>query len=463
MRRLLILLGVLLAAATVVEPAAAAPPPVAVTGATEVIQDTLPSPASGQSDVVVQSQVATTPDRPGSAAAVTEEGLQATAAGTFGVALGLAVTQDGGRTWRSQVVPGITRAAGGVWQGVSWPTVAMASDGTIYIVAAVRSDNPCRQGLGVVRATDSGRRFGPVVLLQSPTDCSRLDGRSSLAIDNRPGHRRLYVAWTAYRYDAERNETGQLQVLSQAGPDARRWSRPVEITGPGSFTFGNTLLIGPDGALTDVYAVEPADASTLDLVASASRDGGRSFGRPVLVTHWPFPTVGAQDIRCCAPSASVDPVTGTRYATIGDPRYQHGEYDDALVFRSTDGAHWSEPVRANIGASGAAREHLTPGVAAYGGSVYVTWASTDDPHGTTVQQQVARSLDGGQTFGAAVDAGPAGDLRYSAQAPGFGYWPGDVVGIGATATGAYLAWPLPSTPPAGPQHQTLWAATVPAG
>lgn len=462
-----LLTGVTVAATS---PAGASVPQTRLLHVARVASQTVPSPPSpgSQSDVAVQAQVAANPMRPDLAAAVTIVGLRGTASGTHGtvgVAVTIAVTKDGGATWHARVVPGITTAADGRWPGVSWPNVAIGADGTIYVAAALRSDDPCHTGLGVVTSADAGATFTPMAVVQVHHACGLLEGRSSLAVEDGPAAKhpgRVYLAWTSYRSDASGAPTGQVQSISFADAHARHWSAPVDLTPADRSTYGNTVVVGPDGRVTDVYGISTRNFRQVFLDATTSYDGGRKFAAPVRIAAQRFATDGAADIRCCAPSATVDPVTGVIYASVSDGRYQGGRYDDALVYRSPDGAHWSRPVVADVGGR-AGLEHLTPEVAAYAGTVTVTWGLTDDPDGTRIQQQAASSTDGGGSFGPAVDVGPVGDLRYAALAPGFGYWLGDVTGIAAVPGRAYLAWPLPTTPTSTPppaQHQTLYAATV---
>ncbi len=74
------------------------------------------------------------------------------------------------------------------------------------------------------------------------------------------------------------------------------------------------------------------------------------------------------------------------------------------------------------------------------------------------------SADGGKTFGPPRQVGPPSVLRWAAvsdEAPPPVAFPGDYMGLAATATEAELFWCLSGRPPAGGQyHQTAWGATV---
>ena len=218
------------------------------------------------------------------------------------------------------------------------------------------------------------------------------------------------------------------------------------------------MLVQPDGTVVDTFYESTATSPDIYIEAQVSHDGGRSFGPVLRITNWIFSTDGALNVRCCQPSAAVDPVTGELYVAIDDARFRHlNSYDDAVVFRSLDGAHWSTGNRADHVATTSTQEFFTPQVAADNGTVYVSWTTAGT--GNWFRQQVAVSRDGGTSFGPATTLGPNGNLRYAATATGFGYWLGDFTGLTAVGDKAYAAWPL-STRSTDPQHQTVWAATV---
>ena len=436
------------------------PPGVRVLSVGQAARQTAPTPAGGQADVVLQSSIAANPAHPNRSIAVAEQGLQATVRGTFGVALTAAVTNNGGATWTSRSIPGITTATGGRWLGVSWPNSAAGSDGSLYAVGALRQTD-CESGLGVTRSTDAGRTWDPLIVVDHTRSCLRLDARTSLAEDDGPTspHRgRLFLAWTLYRYDHAGNDIAQQQVVSSSDDHGQHWSKPAYLAGSSTFTSGTTVLVRPDGTVVDTFYESTATSPDVYLEAQVSHDGGRRFGPVVRIANWVFSTSGALNVRCCQPSAAVDPVTGELYVAVDDARFRNaGSYDDAIVFRSADAVHWSKAYRADHVATTSAQEFFTPQVAAYDGTVYVSW--TTEGTGNWFRQQIAISRDRGTTFGPATTLGQDGNLRYAATATGFGYWLGDFTGLTAVRGKAYVAWPLSTRSPE-PQHQTMWAATV---
>src|SRR5205823_6466006 len=73
-------------------------------------------------------------------------------------------------------------------------------------------------------------------------------------------------------------------------------------------------------------------------------------------------------------SAAVDPVTGTLYVAWQDGRFRSDGLNDAVLSVSTDGGQtWSGAKRINQDGTSSGIDHFNPAVAAYGGTVHVTY------------------------------------------------------------------------------------------
>jgi hypothetical protein len=164
------------------------------------------------------------------------------------------------------------------------------------------------------------------------------------------------------------------------------------------------------------------------------------------------------------PAAAIDPVTGDMYAVWQDTRFSSAGLNDIAFSVSADGgATWSAPRAVDPEAAGLDR--FTPAVAAYGGTVYVSYR-TRGASGTApaVTEDLVASADGGATFGRERQVGPPSAIASAAvsdEAPPPVAFYGDYMGLSATRGRAELAWALSSRPPKGElYHQALWGATI---
>lgn len=433
----------------------------------------VPSVAGSEPDTLVEPDIAVSPRNPDIAVAVTHDSRYADGGA---VAISHAWTRDGGLTWRHAPVAGLTTTTGGVWERVSDPVLAFGPSGDLYLSTIALNSSPtdCRSVVLVSRSTDGGATFGKPVTAQYTNDCNLFNDKNWIAVDGQPRspHRgRVYQFWSFFTAD------GAQQRLRWSDDRGQHWSAAVTVTpGATTVTQNSQALIQPDGTVTDVYLdytgtgrrpdserevvgartaprAAPAPFPGVPLRARTSRDGGRTWSRAVTVAT----DVGGDvpGVRCCLPSAVADPVTGRLHAV-----WSSTDLSLLRLSSSSDGVHWSTPgtVDADRVASTLV---VNADIAAYGGTVLVSWGRGDSAvaGGRFVQQEVAESVDGGRTFGRPLALGPRSDLRYAAQAGGA--FPGDYIGTAITRGRGYVAWARSSTPPgSGRYHQVLLVAAL---
>jgi hypothetical protein len=456
--------------------AAQSPVPVVLHVGQIAEQDVAPAPGS-EPDTLVEPDIAVSPTNPMVAVAAAHDGRFANG-GAVGISY--AWTHDGGRTWHHQALPGVTKAVGGEWDRASDPVVAFGPDGSVYISVLLISLD-CPSGVGVSRSTDGGMTFGPPMIAHRSDDCAFSDDKNWLVVDNSPRspHRgRLYQFWTPFLSDAQGNDAGNPQVLRWSDDQGRTWGPIVTVSDPHASTQNSQPMILPDGTIVDTYLdfgsadggetpehpsvegqagtqVSPqADEPGTALVARTSHDGGATWSPEVLVTD--DVGEGPDDVRCCLPSATSDPLSGRMYVA-----WNSVEPDTVAMTTSTDGRHWSEPVRVNHDPVDGL-EHINVDVTAFADQVYVSYGTRDltVADGRFVQQQVSVSRDRGAHFGPPTSVGPLSDLAFAAQSRGF--FPGDYIGSAATHGRVYLAWALSAQPadPTARFRQTLFGAVL---
>lgn len=417
----------------------------------EIARDTVTGPPGSERDTAVEPFVATDPNRPRVAVAVFQVGRFPDGGAA---AIGFAASGDGGRTWTSGTMPGLTEATGGRFLRVSDPSVAFGPDGTVYASSIVIRGPGREEGIAVNRSNHGGRSWNPPVLVQRDPGRSG-DDFPRVAVDTAQGsvyRGRVYMTYS--RHDRT--------VLRWSDDRAATWS-PLRSVSPGR-GFVPNVVVGPAGVLTVVYIVQrPKERSRL--VSRTSGDGGASFGPEVEIGVM-RPHVSAGLRAGGVEETAVDPVTGGLFVVWEDAVHRGDSLNDVVVSRSLDeGTTWTAPAKVNPGRSGSGTDHLEPVVAARGGHVhvvYLTRAVADGRPSRLVQLRSISSSDGGVTFQDERPIGPAADLGFAAVVrPDRTRFLGDYLGLALSAQSLLIVW-CRSFPPAGPAgyHVTVWAAKV---
>jgi hypothetical protein len=474
--------------------AAAASPSVVRVG--QVAEQDVPALPGSEPDTLVEPDVAVSPVNSQLAVAVAHDGRY-----PDGGAVGIshAWTDDGGRHWHHRPLPGITSATGGdaTWTRASDPVAAYDAQGRAY-VSTLLFNSGCDSAVAVSRSTDGGRTFGKPVIVHRSATCAVSDDKNWLVVDTSPGspHRgRLYQFWTPFFFDIFGNFDGAPQAVVWSDDRGATWSSPVAVSAPHANTQNSQPMLMRDGTIVDSYldfgpnvAEEGAGEGLAQRLAAAqarpealqgrrhrqrmqpragaaeaepplprlvtriSRDGGRTWTDGGVISR--EVGGGPVGIRCCLPSATIDPVTDRMYAAWSgiDPR-------ELLLATSTDGRSWSSPRRINRGSGDA--QGVNVDVSAYGGTLGVSYGLTnaDINFGRFARQYVTTSRDAGATFAPAVMVGPRSDYRFAAQAGGI--FPGDYIGSAMHGDVLYAVWCVSGRPPrAGALfHQVEYGAT----
>jgi hypothetical protein len=332
------------------------------------------------------------------------EHLVATWPGHRGQSTFAGVTFDGGTSWRTVAIPGISTINGGIYQGVFDPYIrSMAPNGDVYQVSGAFGlrGGPGAAGILASKSTDGGLTWSTPVSVIADTSVTVFDDKPSLTAD--PADPSLaYIVW-------ERDVSGRgaatfvgTTLFSRTTDGGRTWepARVIADPGPHNRNSGHQILVQPDGTLVCLFTQVQYDNHTkgytysLGILRSADKGltwSGPTQGPSLQFVSVPSPNGGFTTVSVVDPetglavfewstttSVAVDRHTGNLYAVWEDARFNNGQYDQIAFSQSTDGGlTWSRPIPVNQTPSNipvADRQAFIPTVAAADdGTIGVTY------------------------------------------------------------------------------------------
>jgi RTX calcium-binding nonapeptide repeat (4 copies) len=264
--------------------------------------------------------------------------------------IGFSTSRDGGRTWRSGFLPGVTAASTPPGPSrASDPVVAYDAVHGIWMIATLSPPGDASRLL-ISRSTDGLRWNTPVAAATNPGRELAYD-KEWIACDNWPSspfRGSCYLSFTDLTSDPRRLAT---QVSRDGG---LTWSAPAPTTPRDPNVVGAFPVVQPNGTLVVVYL------DGREMGSSRSVDNGASFTQSRIATAL---SIDIRELRDPPlPSADVDR-SGRIYAVYHDCQPRPGcSANDVVLATSTDGASWS--VRRVPIAAPASRAHFVhPAVA----------------------------------------------------------------------------------------------------
>jgi BNR repeat-like domain len=286
-------------------------------------------------------------------------------------ALGLARTHD------PKLVLRATRAL----------TVLAVADGDAKPVSPTGAHGHGGGGTGRLLAftsQDGGDSFGPPVQVSAPDATVRGQGENapSLALVRRG----LCAVWEQERPDGKGTD-----LMFSSSAMGTSWMPPTRITDkptPSSNSY-SSLIAAANGELWAVWLDgRERSEGTLDVYAARSTDGGKTFGKNLLVARGACP--------CCRPMAAVTSDGAVHVAWRG---VSNKDVRDILIATSRDSGQSFGPARSvwadNWVVSGC--PHTGPALAAVGNSLHLAWYS-ESTGGASMGVRWTRSLDAGKSF-----------------------------------------------------------------
>lgn len=365
---------------------------------------TLPCPSSRcpnpiqdyvQPDTETEPSIAVNPANPRNVVTAYQEGRIADGGDATN---GFATSFNGGKTWITGQLPGLTTYPGqhGVMERASDAVVAFGPHNVVYansLVFDFTKNDGLRSGIAVNVSKDGGRHWGPPVLLQDDL-LGGLNDKNWIVVDmgHGSGHHfgRVYVVWdrvapVLYDYcdrNCDRRSSWLPDFQSIPGlifPGQGIGAYPVVTKTGGLDIVMDTTLTGvPVPSGSDELEVSPGNDELVSLLAPKA--GSTAFPAPIAflppVDIAANRTAGVPAQRAgTLPAAAADPKSGTIYAVWEDSRFRTDGTNDAVMSRSFNGGlTWTSPQRINPGSTADHVDHYNVTVAVgVGGSVHVAY------------------------------------------------------------------------------------------
>jgi hypothetical protein len=273
--------------------------------------------------------------------------------GGAATATGFSTTTDGGRTWRSGLLPGLT-GAGGTWDRVSDPVAGYDVRHGVWLAASLAISSH-QSGVAFNRSTNGVMWSAPVVARRVVAEDLGVD-KEWFACDNWPSS--PYYGNCYLSYTDVLNDRVALQTSTDGG---LTWSDPIgspDNAGRGNQESpGVQPVVRPNGELLILFL----DDLRMSLVRST--DGGRTLSRREVVAS-AAPIATPRFRAFSLPSADVG-ADGTVYMSWMDCRlHEDCDGSDLLLIRSANGVTWSAPTRIPIGPVRSNLYYALPGLAA---------------------------------------------------------------------------------------------------
>jgi hypothetical protein len=268
-------------------------------------------------------------------------------------------SSDGGRHWRSNLVPGVSRCTGGDFQSASDPWLSIGPEGTTYL-ASVSDDGPSATAILINRSRNLGASWSFPSYVDRRDVALAYDDKEAVTAD--PDHPGVaYVVWAQNR-DVTRLSERDL-YFARTTDRGRGWSTPDRIyeAEPRTRVRASEVLVTGRQRLVCIFSIDEAASDGLaavggkvTFVALASRDGGRSWSEPsrIAATQNLALTDAERgtDIRASAPLFSADAGPhGRIYVAWRDAL--SSQSSPILLSTSSDARRWSRPALVSRGAN----------------------------------------------------------------------------------------------------------------
>jgi hypothetical protein len=318
----------------------------------------------------------------------------------------------------------------GSFQDASDPAVSFSQNGTLYysgVAFNIQRNNAVAGTVFVSKSTDDGSSFPQttIVALGSTRIGGIFNDKPYIGVDETTGlfAGRVYVSWTRFT-----SLTTSDIMVAYSKDGGRSFSFPRLISNS-LLNQGSVPMVGSDGTLYVVWN----DLLNFQTMVAKSVDGGVSFSSPVVVSPYiPLKSSSRFSFRVNSnPAAAADDTNGNVYVAWADNRTGNAEI---LSSRSLDrGVTWSKPIMVNDDTT--TNDHFFPWMTVSHGLISIDFYDRRlDPRNHLIDVFYAESANGGVSF--------SPNLRITDQHsdPGTLSFIGDYIGIASNGTLAHPVW-----------------------
>ncbi|MGZ4440572.1 MAG: sialidase family protein, partial [Gaiellaceae bacterium] len=385
--------------------------------------------------------------------------------------IGFARSIDGGTSWTSGSLPGLTAtsglggATGAPFERVSDPSVAFdAKDGMWLVSSIPLLSNLVVPTVFVNRSTDGLNWDNPVKIPAPAVSANKVNlDKNWTACDNTltsPFYGNCYTEFDNFGQ-------GDLEYMSTSSDGGLTWSTPVSTAGNDK-GLGGQPLVRPDGTV-----VVPFESLNGKESAFESTNGGASWTRAVTISSIQFHGVLGPLRTSPLPSAEIDGA-GNVYVAWEDCRFRKKCTSNDIVFsKSSDGVNWSPVQRVPIDPVASTVDHFIPGLAvdkstsgtgAHLALTYYFYPDATCSGGCRLEVGYVSSPDGGAHWGDPVTlAGPMslGDIANTSQGRMVGDYISTSFNSSGTATSLFAIGNTHTS--AQPFDEGMYAPAAPLG
>ncbi|MGH9155117.1 MAG: sialidase family protein, partial [Acidimicrobiales bacterium] len=262
---------------------------------------------------------------------------------------------DGGRTWATAPLPGVSACSGGSFLRATDPWLSFGPGGTLYAISlSLNGPANADHGLLVSRSPDGGRTWGAPITILRENVAGVLNDKESLTAD--PGDARYaYAVWDRLATPVGAAFSGPTW-FARTTDGGSTWepARPIVDLGPTNQTLGNQIAVSADGTLVNIFSsIRNTPVRRTDIEVIRSADKGATWSAPITVDRQV--TVGVNDPETAQPlrtggfipDIGVDRATGMLYALWEDGRFEAAVAAVAFSQSADGGLTWTPAVRIN--------------------------------------------------------------------------------------------------------------------
>jgi hypothetical protein len=370
-----------------------------------------------------------------------------------GADIGFATSKDGGATWTSGYLPGLTsNFQGGSFSAASDASVVYDSKHRVWLISSLPIQSNSPLAVATSRSAD-GIHWGKPIIV----DNSGSDDKNWITCDNTPTspfYGNCYTEW-------DEPGLGDLIFMSTSTDGGKTWG-PARMTADQAGGLGGQPLVQPNGTV-----VVPIDGFG-GMITFSSTNGGASWGHTTAIANQNFRGEDGGLRSPGLPSAAMDSA-GKIYVVWPDCSFHTGcSTDDIVMTTSANGTTWTAPVRIPIDPLTSTVDHFIPGLgidpATSGTTAHLTMTYYYYPNancGNSCQLYVGftSSLDGGKTWTAGKKL--AGPMNLSWLAPSQnGQMVADYLSVAYSNGQPFGVFPVAQAPTGTVLHEFMCTTTT---